>query len=185
MKSAGAHRAATAVHRDRRDRVAAGSVRVRRHATRRARVCADGNGRCATDAGTAIRAIPRQGRRRHGALPRWRAPTRSSDAALCRLAGLLGRSRRGQPGERLDGRRPVRRGNARGIAGALLDSRISADELIKYNLFDNSGTYRTYVGGRDGVAGPRSRCGTRCGCRLIATVVRRRRRRGVQMCKGN
>jgi len=49
---------------------------------------------------------------------------------------------------------PSAAGNARGIAGALLDLEYQRIELIKFNLFDNSGTYRTYVEGRDGVAGP-------------------------------
>ncbi len=44
--------------------------------------------------------------------------------------------------------------NGRGIDGALLDLEYQRIELIKFNLFDNSGTYREYVEGRDGVAGP-------------------------------
>lgn len=44
--------------------------------------------------------------------------------------------------------------NGRGIDGALLDLEYQRMELIKFNLFDNSGTYREYVEGRDGVAGP-------------------------------
>jgi hypothetical protein len=44
--------------------------------------------------------------------------------------------------------------NARGIDGALLDLEYQRVELLKFNLFDNSGTYRQYVEGRDGVAGP-------------------------------
>ncbi|MES2068819.1 MAG: peroxidase family protein [Pseudomonadota bacterium] len=44
--------------------------------------------------------------------------------------------------------------NGRGIDGALLDLEYQRMELVKFNLFDNSGTYADYVQGRDGVAGP-------------------------------
>ena len=43
--------------------------------------------------------------------------------------------------------------NGRGIDGALLDLEYQRVELIKFNLFDNNGTYRDYVRGRDGVDG--------------------------------
>ena len=43
--------------------------------------------------------------------------------------------------------------NGRGIDGALLDVEYQRIELIKFNLFDNSGTYKQYVLGRDGVDG--------------------------------
>jgi hypothetical protein len=43
--------------------------------------------------------------------------------------------------------------DGRGIDGALLDLDYQRVELIKFNLFDNSGTYRDYVRGRDGIAG--------------------------------
>jgi len=39
----------------------------------------------------------------------------------------------------------------RGVAGALLDLEYQRVELIKFNLFDNNATYRTYVTGRNGV----------------------------------
>jgi hypothetical protein len=42
----------------------------------------------------------------------------------------------------------------RGVAGALLDLEYQRIELIKFNLFDNSGTYQAYVAGRGGVGGP-------------------------------
>lgn len=45
------------------------------------------------------------------------------------------------------------RPNGRGIDGALLDLEYQRMELIKFNLFDNSGSYREYVEGRGGVAG--------------------------------
>src|SRR5262249_22508254 len=43
--------------------------------------------------------------------------------------------------------------NGRGILGALIDLEYQRMELIKFNLFDNSGTYRDYVLGRDGNKG--------------------------------
>ncbi len=43
--------------------------------------------------------------------------------------------------------------NGRGIDGALLDLEYGRIELIKFNLFDNSGTYEDYVRGRHGVDG--------------------------------
>lgn len=42
----------------------------------------------------------------------------------------------------------------RGVAGALTDLEFERVELIKFNLFDNNGTYRQYIEGRDGVGGP-------------------------------
>ena len=42
----------------------------------------------------------------------------------------------------------------RGIAGALMDLEYQRVELIKFNLFDNNGTYQQFVAGRDGVPGP-------------------------------
>ncbi len=43
--------------------------------------------------------------------------------------------------------------NGRGIDGALLDLEYQRMELVKLNLFDNSGTFADYVQGRDGVDG--------------------------------
>src|SRR5688572_529251 len=40
--------------------------------------------------------------------------------------------------------------NQRGINGALLDLEYQRLELLKFNLFDNSGTYELYVRGRNG-----------------------------------
>ena len=42
----------------------------------------------------------------------------------------------------------------RSIDGALLDLEYQRIELIKFNLFDNSGSYADYVRGRNGVDGP-------------------------------
>jgi len=41
----------------------------------------------------------------------------------------------------------------RGLRGALADLEYQRIELIRFNLFDNSGTYRQFVEGRDGVGG--------------------------------
>jgi len=41
----------------------------------------------------------------------------------------------------------------RGVAGALVDLELQRVSLIKFNLFDNSGTYEQFVRGRDGVGG--------------------------------
>lgn len=41
----------------------------------------------------------------------------------------------------------------RGVAGALLDLEYQRVELIKFNLFDNSGTFEQFIKGRDGVGG--------------------------------
>ena len=41
----------------------------------------------------------------------------------------------------------------RGVSGALLDLEYQRIELIKFNLFDNAGTYQEYVAGRNGLTG--------------------------------
>jgi hypothetical protein len=41
----------------------------------------------------------------------------------------------------------------RGVSGALLDLEYQRIELIKFNLFDNSGTYKTYVSGSGSTGG--------------------------------
>ncbi|MFN7996782.1 MAG: peroxidase family protein [Bryobacteraceae bacterium] len=42
----------------------------------------------------------------------------------------------------------------RGVLGALMDLEYQRIELIKFNLFDNNGTYPEYIQGRDGISGP-------------------------------
>jgi hypothetical protein len=44
--------------------------------------------------------------------------------------------------------------NRRGIDGALLDLEYQRIELIKFNLFDNDGTYKEFKMGREGTEGP-------------------------------
>ena len=41
----------------------------------------------------------------------------------------------------------------RGVSGALMDLEFQRVELLKFNLFDNSGTYKTYLSGSGGVSG--------------------------------
>ncbi len=41
----------------------------------------------------------------------------------------------------------------RGVSGALLDLEYQRIELIKFNLFDNNGTYQDFISGRGGVGG--------------------------------
>ena len=101
-------------------------------------------------------AVPRQGPRGHRALPRRRA------------GGRVARDARGSTG-RTTGRRATRGvaaaaratshlgANGRGIDGALLDLEYQRIELIRFNLFDNSGTYRDYVTGATASAGRRSK----------------------------
>ena len=42
----------------------------------------------------------------------------------------------------------------RGVTGALTDLEFERVELIKFNLFDNTGTYKDFIEGRDGTNGP-------------------------------
>ncbi len=42
----------------------------------------------------------------------------------------------------------------RGVTGALLDLEYQRVALIKFNLFDNAGTWRSYITGQNGVGGP-------------------------------
>jgi hypothetical protein len=42
----------------------------------------------------------------------------------------------------------------RGVTGALLDLEFQRVGLIKFNLFDNTGTWQTYIQGKGGVGGP-------------------------------
>ncbi len=44
--------------------------------------------------------------------------------------------------------------NGRGVDGALLDLEYQRMELIKFNLFDNAGTYEEFIKGSGGVGGP-------------------------------
>ena len=71
----------------------------------------------------------------------------------------------------------------RGVAGALLDLELQRVELIKFNLFDNSGTYPEYVQGRNGVGGPALKVWPEMRLGSYKSLLQRRRRRwraGVQ-----
>ena len=48
----------------------------------------------------------------------------------------------------------LRTKNFRGVGGALLDLEYARVELIKFNLFDNAGTYEQYVKGTAAIEGP-------------------------------
>ena len=86
------------------------------------------------------------------------------ERALGGLAELLGDGRRRQPRAGV-GCPVISAPTAAGIDGALIDLEYQRIELIKFNLFDNSGTYpRLRDGpGRRRRAGAR-RPGPRCGC---------------------
>ena len=118
--------------------------------------------------------------------PRCRGGERAVDGAkspLDRLAELLGDGRREQPAAR--DRLPGHLGpNGRGIDGALLDLEYQRIELIKFNLFDNSGTYARLR------EGPRRRRRARAeGVDADAaaqgpSALRRGGRRQTQVCGG-
>ena len=44
--------------------------------------------------------------------------------------------------------------NRRGVRGALIDLEYQRVEMLRFNLFDNSGTFAQFLQGRDGVDGP-------------------------------
>jgi hypothetical protein len=50
----------------------------------------------------------------------------------------------------------------RGIDGALLDLEYQRIEVIKFNLFDNDGTYKDFITGRDGAGGPALKVWSKC-----------------------
>ena len=73
----------------------------------------------------------------------------------------------------------------RGVAGALLDLEYQRVELIKFNLFDNNGTYQQFVQGRGDVGGPALKTWTEM--RLAPTHPNYRDvgGDGPQSCKGD
>ena len=87
-------------------------------------------------------------------MPGWCPGGRSPPRSVGRLAPLLGDRRRRQPDFLVDKGPRLLRPDRRGIDGALIDLEYQRIELIRFNLFDNSGTYREYVRGRDGIPGP-------------------------------
>src|SRR6476620_6213292 len=73
----------------------------------------------------------------------------------------------------------------RGVAGALVDLELQRVELIKFNLFENSGTYSDFVQGRNGVAGPALKVWPEM--RLLPTnpLYKEVGGDGPQVCKGD
>ena len=75
--------------------------------------------------------------------------------------------------------------NKRGIDGALLDLEYQRVELIKFNLFDNSGTYADYVQGRGGVAGPALKVWDAMRLRREHPLYAEVGGDGAQLCRGD
>ena len=154
MKSRRRTMGATAGHRARGDRVAACGVRVRRHATRRTRVRAHGCGRrrpiAATRSARFLGKVDADTARCRGG----ERATSSARRALCRLAGLLGRCRRGQPGERIDQRRRVGGATRAASPARCSISSISGSSSSSSTCSTTAERIEHYVQGRDGVAGP-------------------------------
>ena len=75
--------------------------------------------------------------------------------------------------------------NRRGIGGALIDLEYTRVELLKFNLFDNAGTYQQYVTGRPGIDGPDAENLGRDAPASDSSELRgRRRRRGTTLYRG-
>jgi hypothetical protein len=73
----------------------------------------------------------------------------------------------------------------RGVAGALVDLELQRIELIKFNLFDNSGTYGDYVQGRNGVSGPALKVWPQMRLQPASPWYRDVGGDGPQVCKGD
>jgi len=73
----------------------------------------------------------------------------------------------------------------RGVAGALLDLELQRVELIKFNLFDNSGTYSEYVQGRNGVGGPALKVWPQMRLQPASPWYKDVGGDGTQVCKGD
>jgi len=73
----------------------------------------------------------------------------------------------------------------RGVAGALVDLELQRVELIKFNLFENSGTYADYVQGRNGVAGPALKVWPEMRLQPASPLYKEVGGDGAQVCKGD
>ncbi|HEY2844148.1 MAG TPA: hypothetical protein VGJ09_10880, partial [Bryobacteraceae bacterium] len=73
----------------------------------------------------------------------------------------------------------------RGVDGALLDLEYERIELIKFNLFDNNGTYKDYITGRNGVGGPALKTWKEMRLPLTNADYSRVGGAGDQVCKGD
>jgi hypothetical protein len=104
-------------------------------------------------------------RRFLGKVEAYRARCRGGEAAVAQMdtpwvdwANYWATGDTSSKSTRRDGGGRITDRNQRGIDGALIDLEYQRMELIKFNLFDNNGTYRAYVSGKkteDGfIAGP-------------------------------
>ncbi len=73
----------------------------------------------------------------------------------------------------------------RGVSGALFDLEFQRVQLIKFNLFDNSGTWRSYVTGQKGVAGPALKTWPEMRLSKEDPNYQAAGGDGVQICKGD
>jgi hypothetical protein len=73
----------------------------------------------------------------------------------------------------------------RGVSGALLDLELQRIELIKFNLFDNSGTYQRYVAGDRGMSGPAIKVWPQMRLQPSNTYYKQVGGPGVQKCTGD
>ena len=102
-------------------------------------------------------------RRFLGKVEEYRARCRGGEAAVAQMdtpwvdwanywatGGASSKATRRNTGGRITDR------NQRGIDGALIDLEYQRMELIKFNLFDNNGTYKTYVTGEQTADGFRA-----------------------------
>src|SRR5262249_14186062 len=73
----------------------------------------------------------------------------------------------------------------RGVAGALLDLELQRVELIRFNLFDNAGTYSQFVEGRDGVSGSALKTWPEMRLPSTNSFYNAVGGDGIQVCKGD
>lgn len=73
---------------------------------------------------------------------------------------------------------------SRGVAGALVDLELQRVSLIRFNLFDNSGTYEEYVKGQSGVGGAAIKIWPQMRLQPTSPVYKDVGGDGTQVCKG-
>jgi hypothetical protein len=73
----------------------------------------------------------------------------------------------------------------RGVAGALIDLELQRVELIKFNLFDNSGTYAQYAQGQNGVGGAAIKVWPQMRLQPTNPAYKHVGGDGTQVCKGD
>src|SRR6266702_1968766 len=74
---------------------------------------------------------------------------------------------------------------SRGVFGALVDLELQRVALIKFNLFDNSGTFPDYAEGRDGVGGPALKAWPQMRLQADHPAYNDVGGNGKQVCKGD